>query len=929
MTRRVRTRKRPQGTGAPESTPDLAPRTSPKADSDADRRASAAEFRSSLLLVLTADLVALVAWLSWSRRSTPLALLALAAVVIPLVVTVVTKPTLRRTVALLARRETNRVHTVAPVAASVVFASLGLTLGPHAGDLVAASAARHLGPIDELIVSPSADARNQALDALTRARSSDLRVKSSFDDLLPLVLVDGSLRIGERRVGVTVMELDVGVAQAFGGMPSETGLVGFPSLAVGDLGVTQSLLDDTGGVTETALSIGGAARNVRVLPLVQNVGFASVDVFGLASPSVGRDPDRPVVFVAPGTITTAIDALPDAGASANAQFLVAVSNEGDAVAGLRRSSANVTLLEETLANPPVGPVAIPADDPLGLGGSVVSVAAPIEATVIAVKAAHADRLRSELDASTTARLLARAALFTAALACGALAFVARRRRDLDRRETIRTLGLRRRGALAVEMVLLGTSLLIGLVLGALASLVADRVAGPLAPIDPSLVGDPRTLAQAVTIAGGLGVAPSLLRPLARLIPGPMRRLSVRLRSRGLPALAGPVGAAMLIVASVVLLRRRSSLWTLSTGYVALIVGAAGVLGAVVLPRTPFGRRTFARPTRRLRTRCFAGVAAATGLVILPVAASQGLAGMASAAASGSWRSTVSIEDEADAVGLAEQFVRGSGGRVLRVTSLLVDGGGSDRVATPAVALAAGDGLGDAWIPSRTSGRSRDLVDLPPGTAVVSRRLATMRGASLQPGGRVVLRDPITARSISVDVLDVVAFPSWAGDVAISNDVYSGLLTAERVTGSRRAIAVSPMTTGTATTAMRSLAPNATVTVRSADAERASVNGSLVGWLRRVALLTLSIVVALALVFRTVTWRPIHWTVVVAAVAFGALAATSVGGPPTPTPFGPIAVAIALAGLCCIAALRVLTPDVRVRAAVHHLPRPVRSTGEFD
>ena len=245
MTRRLRTgrgqrRPRPVAGDAPEvaardARPDPTPDPRDPAPSEARPgnegvAASAAEFRSSLLLVLCADLVALVAWLAWSRRATSLAALALVAVVIPLLVTIATRPALRRTVTLLARRETNRVHTVAPIAASVVFASLGLLLGRHAEDLVAASAARHLGPIDEVIVSPSADARNQALDAVTRARSSDDRVKNSIDDVLPLVVADGSLQISERRIGVTVMELDVAVAQAFGGVRADTGLLGLPSL---------------------------------------------------------------------------------------------------------------------------------------------------------------------------------------------------------------------------------------------------------------------------------------------------------------------------------------------------------------------------------------------------------------------------------------------------------------------------------------------------------------------------------------------------------------------------------------------------------------------------------------------------------------------------------------------------------------------------
>lgn len=900
----------------------------PQPPSEAAPGAGSDEFRSSLLLVLAGDLVALLCWLSWSRRSSAAAALVLAAIVVPLLVVMVTRPPLRRVVTLLARSETNRRRVIVPIAACVVLASLALELGSYANGLVDASAARHLGPIDELIVSSTADARNQALDTLTRARTTDVRVSSSVDGLLPFVTIDGALQIGERRLAVTVMELDVADAQSFGGIASETGLVGVPPLAVGDVGIDRTLIDTSAPGVVTKLSISGVARDVRVLPIDRLTGFVSADLLGIGDPSFGRPTERPVVFVAPGTITIAIDALADLGRSANAQFVVAVSNQGDARAGLRRSSANVTLLDEILANPLFGPVTLPGDDPLGLGGSTVAIAAPIEATVIAVKAAHVERLRAEVDASALSRRLASAALFIAAIGCAAVVFVVRRRRHHVQRNILNSLGVRNRSALAIESAFLGITTLIGLGVGAVSALIVRAVIGSYVPTDPSVVGDVDTLARALTFAGGLALAPSLLRPVAGIVPEFVRRLVRRASSARLPDPHVVAVGLVLGGGSVMLLRRRSTVWMPAAGFVALIVGVAVVFGATVLPRPPFGRRTSARPLRRLRARSFAGVAAATGLVVMPVAASQSLS--ASAVASAPWRSAVLISDEADAGGLAQQLVRNAGGRALHVATILVEGGTVDRPATPSVALAAADGLGDNWIPPRRSGPAPSAVsaDLPVGAVVVSQRLSAIRGATRQ-GDRLVLRDPVTTRSVTVVVHDVVAFPLWAGDVAMSAEVFSGLLTKERVSVSRRAVAVSPMSRSVAERTMDTLAPNAAAAVRDIDDRPPTVSSVLVGWLRRAALVTLGIAVLLALVFRSQSWRPIHWTVVIAAVVFGWLAGSIVGGPPTRSPAGVLAVGFAIALLCGVSALRVLTPDVRIRDAVGRLPTRSKGTGEFD
>ena len=910
--------------------------------------AGSAEFRSSLLLVLTADLSVLLCWLSWSRRSSTAAALALAAVVIPLLIVLVTRPSLRRVVTLLARSETNRRYVIVPIGACVVFASLALSLGSHADGLLAASAVRHLGPIDELVVSPDADSRNQVLDALTRARSADVRVSSSVDDLLPLVVIDGALQIGSRHLDVTIVELDVAAGQAFGGRPEQTGLGGLLPLSVGDVAIDRSLVHASRSATVSRLSMGGVARDVRIVPMIERKGFAVADARGLGEPSFGRPADRPVVYVAPGTITTTIDALGDRGVSANAQFVVAVSNQGDAHDGLLRSSATVALLDEILANPAIGPVSLPADDPIGLGGATIRVAAPTPATVIAVKAAHIERLRAEFEASARSRRLSRMALYTAAFACAAVAFIARRKRHGVQRELLRSLGLRTRSSVALESAFLGVSTTIGLGAGAASAIVVSAAIGPFVPIDRSFTGGAATIAQALTFAGGLAFTPSLLRPLLAIVPSPLRRF---LRRASLTRLSGPFAVVLgviSVVGSINLLRHGSTVWTRSAGFLALIAGGALILGPTVLHRPPFGRRVTARPVRRLRTRSFAGVAAATGLVVLPVAASQNLA--ATATVVSPWRSSVFFSDDVDAVGLAEQLVRAGGGRVLHTSTVLVDDGTGDTPATPSLALAAADGLGDGWIPLRrspvpssvpspvpsaapstasASESASESVDLPAGTVMISERLASVRGGRLGVGDRLVLRDPGTTRSVSVVVHGVVAFPRWAGDIATSIDVFTALLTKDRVLTARRAVAVSPMTGSLAGATMGNLAPNANATVRNIDDGPSRVNAALVNWLRRAALVTLGIAVLMVLVFRSPTWRPIHWTVVVAAVAFGWFAGSAVGGPPTRSPLGPLAVGFAIAVLCGVCALRVLTPEFRVRDAIGRLPSRPKKTGEFD
>ena len=109
----------------------------------------------------------------------------------------------------------------------------------------------------------------------------------------------------------------------------------------------------------------------------------------------------------------------------------------------------------------------------------------------------------------------------------------------------------------------------------------------------------------------------------------------------------------------------------------------------------------------------------------------------------------------------------------------------------------------------------------------------------------------------------------------------------------------------------------------------SVSSALVNWLRRAALVSLGIAVLMVLVFRSLAWRPIHWTVVVAAVVFGWFAGSAVGGPPTRSPIGPLAVGFGIAVLCGVSALRILTPEVRMRDVIDRIPTRPKKTGEYN
>jgi hypothetical protein len=884
------------------------------------------EFRGSLLFVLGVDLVVLLTWLAWSRRTTASAALVVVAAIVPLGIVALLRPGIRRTAALLIRRERHRVAVVIPVAVSVVLSALALSVGDDARRLPLDSAVRHLGPIDELIVSPDVGSRNQAVDAITRAGENDPRVKTSIDDLLPLVAVDGALSIGSRQIPVTAVELDVPVAAGFGKVPSDGGLAGFTPLLVGDVGVPAALVANVGdGRVPIRLAIGDKTIDVRARPLPSGRGFGALDLAGLGQPQLGGRAAAPVVYVAPGTVATAIDTMADGGASVNARFLVAVSNLGDARRGLRRSGSTTALLESILAEPPAGPTSVPADDPLGLGGTTPSVPAAINATVVAVKEAHVARVAAEFAATNLARRVARGALFAAAAGLLFASMVVRRRANRDRLHVLRSLGLRGRGGAALRSTLAFSGLLLGVPLGVVGAVGAIAAVPRFGHLTTSTSSWAANLAR----AAALPVVAALLVVAGTVVAGLMpRSLRSRMNGLGLVRLPAPmIGLVGLVVAVAgIAVGRQTTEVGIGVGALVTVIGLAIALGATLLPRRPFGTRTTARPVRRSRTRSFAGVCAATGLSVLPVAAAQRLPAATVPATTSSVRSVVNVRNEVDATGLMRELVGQTGGRVLRSAEVLVAGSSSSSL--PVTMVAAGDGLGDAWMPG--SGGGTRPNDLPPGTVIVSRQLGAVRGSRVAIGDRLVLVDPVTGRSVSVVVRDLAAFPRWAGDVAVPAEIFAGLRTEALAAVSHSAIALSTQSSSEVRSALTTLSPTVTAQIDGIDASADTpVTAAFRPWLLRTALIMVVLLFVSALAMRSSGWRHVRWTVVLVAALIGSLLGGVFGGIRMMTPIGPLAWTVALGALSACGALALVSAKKRVGSkVVVPAPAPKADVGEF-
>jgi hypothetical protein len=867
--------------------------------SDDDGLSLDAEFRRSLLGVLMFDFIVLLAWLGWSRRASSLALLGLASLLVPVVTALALRPAIRRTVTLLVRREKSRRKMIVPIAVSVVLASLGLHIGERAANLGADSSTHHLGLIDEIVVSPSAQSRNQALDVLTRAKQDDLRVKAAIDDAIPFAASEGSLRVGTANIAVSVVEIDLSVMRAFGRFvpvtanPEPAVQEVQAALNAGEVAVGAEVLALAGqGISQAQLSIAGEQQNMNLRAL-SIPGLDRLDLFGDGNATLGLPLERPVVYVAPGTVTTSAARMADKGLSANVRYAIAISNRGSVVDGRRESEASTQLLQSLLASPPAGPVAIPAEDPLGLGGESITVAAPIDATVIPVKAQHERRIGTQFSQSGNARRLARAALIGAAIGVVLLSHVLRRRMRADRNRTLKLLGLRGRTALLIGTAFEAVNVLLGIGLGLIGSLVAGRLTGQLSALDPSLLANRTNLSRAMTLTSVVASLPTLGVFLLLLIPRKIRRAFPRVQLRRLPDAVIPVAGLLALFGGGYLTFRHATETTLAIGVVLAVFGAATVLGSTLFRSASFGHQT-TRPLISMRVRAFALAAAATSAVVLPVVASQSVSTAASVDR-GAWRSTVTLDDTTDAAGVLRQLVGSVGGRVIQRTNLLVEGGSNPQASTLATVTSAADELDSSWIPGKH--QSADT----PGAVIVSKRFASAHPGGAKINDRLVLRDVASGRSVEVTVVDVVSLATWAGDIATSDPVIATLRPTKEVLKMRAAVALTGADRAAIDSGLAIVAPSAPVRIVATD-QGTSLSENIARWLRRVGVITFALLGLVALVLRTTQWRRVSPKVVGLAALFGSVVALVANGRPEIAQITPLVWIAAAMAACAGAAM---------------------------
>jgi hypothetical protein len=199
-------------------------------------------FRSTLLIVLGIDLLALLIWRAWSNPGTNgMNRLALVAVgTIPVAIIVATKPLTRRLVfRSLVRRKSQSILLAlcAVLATTALTASWQLDTGYKASARDAAAAT--LGPVDELIFTASAQDRARVQQLLTETISTTELTLSSppvngwtrrIDGQLALVSAPVLLQQGSQSLRVVAIELDLTKASTFGGDSADTGFAGAVAL---------------------------------------------------------------------------------------------------------------------------------------------------------------------------------------------------------------------------------------------------------------------------------------------------------------------------------------------------------------------------------------------------------------------------------------------------------------------------------------------------------------------------------------------------------------------------------------------------------------------------------------------------------------------------------------------------------------------------
>ncbi len=411
--------------------PDHTPGANPSPFSAAPFRPEAdpPSFRSSLLVVLLADLVlvAIIQALVPRHRSPLTGLTVVGALSVPFVLLVVMRPILRR----LAWRDlTSSLRTSLAYIATAMVATAAITSAFGVGNVLDAATRRplvtHLGPVDEIVDITASTDRAEAIRRIESAAPNHVDGVLAADVQPVAVSVASGGPV--RTVGARLIATDLVAAGAFGGDANATGLSGATSTEAGHTLVSSELAAALGLRPGAELHIDPIGANLalivdRVLPAR---GLASL----LSDPTASESAAN--MFVS--------GALPAVGNQDRIRHLVFVSNKGGVQGGAKFSAAVVTAVENALA------------PTVSLDNGSTSALSTTEASVIAVKAdalANAQsaghRYRSIFTGTSLASILLGALLLIAT----ALSLAEERRHE---RGVLRAMGLRRAATLGISAI---------------------------------------------------------------------------------------------------------------------------------------------------------------------------------------------------------------------------------------------------------------------------------------------------------------------------------------------------------------------------------------------------------------------------------------------------------------------------------------------
>jgi putative ABC transport system permease protein len=311
-----------------------------------DRSAHAGP-RSLVAAMLAALLVAGVVVAAWSLGWIGLPALVATVVSLPFVYLLVRQPVLRR---LAVRNAGRRPRETILVLLGALLGTAIITSAYVVGDTIRATtrqgAYARLGPVDELIVAEDAEVGEAAHAAITEAAPDGTDGTLQLLSLIAPVSTAGADPKAEPEA--QVIETDFDTARGFGGDPGATGISG-PTPSPGEATVNADLADRLGvspGGT-IALHAYGSSAELAVTRVLPRRGLA-----GLAPPG-SDEVGSPNVFVAPGTLAALQGSAPTGGEAAPPTAVLAVSNDGDVMAGAARTDTVRTGLAQAVGGLPV------------------------------------------------------------------------------------------------------------------------------------------------------------------------------------------------------------------------------------------------------------------------------------------------------------------------------------------------------------------------------------------------------------------------------------------------------------------------------------------------------------------------------------------------------------------------------------------------